>query len=152
MLGVACWLAPSSPLAPQTWTDYLGSWSLWLQQLGMNMVYGRGGLNVRRYYIWKAAQAEAQKQLWTDEQGYYFCNIVTVLPQSQGRGIGRLLFQTVTKQADAQGRTCYLESSRADPNMQIYQSMGFELAKEMLCDDAGDAIKLYCMMRKPSSR
>ena len=34
----------------------------------------------QRYYIWKDAQAKAHSELWDDPQGYYFCNIVTVLP------------------------------------------------------------------------
>lgn len=115
----------------------------------MNLMYGRGGLNVDRYYIWKAAQAEAQRELWTDLKGYYFCNIVTVLPDAQGRGIGKELFGVVMRQADVGGRKCYLESSRAAPNMAIYRKMGFELAKEMQCDDGKDAITLYCMIREP---
>ena len=52
VLGVACWLAPIDPSAPQTWKSWFGDWSLWLNQVYMNVVYGRGGLNVRRYYIW----------------------------------------------------------------------------------------------------
>lgn len=146
------WLAPTSPFAPQSWADWFGAWGLWSQQVYMNLMYGRGGLNVRRYYIWKAAQAEAQRELWTDEKGYYFCNIVTVLPDAQCRGIGKELFAVVMTQADAEGRKCYLESSRAEPNMAIYRKMGFELAKDMVCDDEGDAIKLYCMMREPKLR
>ena len=149
VLGVACWLAPSNPQAPQTWSSWAGDWWLWLAQVRTNLWYGRGGLNVKRYYIWKAAQAEAQAQLWTDEQGYYFCNIVTVLPEAQGRGVGKLLFKHVTNVADKEGRKCYLESSRAEPNMAIYERMGFELKKEMVCDDDGDSITLYCMMREP---
>ena len=104
---------------------------------------------MRRYWIWKATQAEAQKEIWTDPNGYYFCNIVTVLPEAQGKGVGKLLFQDVTDVADREGRKCYLESSRAEPNMAIYKRMGFVLAKEMVCDDAGEAIKLYCMVREP---
>ena len=115
----------------------------------MNLWYGRGGLNVKRYYIWKAAQAAAQKELWTDEKGYYFCNIVTVLPEAQGKGVGKMLFKEVTDVADREGRKCYLESGRAEPNMAIYGRMGFELKKEMVCDDDGDAITLYCMFREP---
>lgn len=149
VLGVACWLPPSNPLAPQAWSDYFGDWWLWVEQVRMNLLYGRGGLNVKRYWIWKATQTEAQKEFWTDEKGYYFCNIVTVLPETQGKGVGKLLFKHVTDVADAEGRRCYLESSRAEPNMAIYERMGFELKKEMVCDDDGENIKLYCMFREP---
>ncbi|KAK4541037.1 hypothetical protein LTR36_008406 [Oleoguttula mirabilis] len=149
VLGVACWLPPSSPSAPQTWHDWAGDWWLWYEQVKTNLRYGRGGLNVKRYWVWKSTQATAQDSLWTDEKGYYFCNIVTVLPAAQGKGIGKLLFKHVTGSADAEGRKCYLESSRAEPNMAIYEKMGFRLAKEMVCDDGGEAITLYCMMREP---
>ncbi|TIA75228.1 hypothetical protein D6C83_00338 [Aureobasidium pullulans] len=149
ILGVACWLAPTDPSTPQSWKSWFGDWSLWFNQLWMNSVYGRGGLSTTRYYIWKAAQSDAQRQLWIDDRGYYFCNIVTVLPEAQGMGIGKELFGVVMRQADVEGRKCYLESSRAEPNMAIYRKMGFELAKEMKCDDQGDAITLYCMMRDP---
>jgi len=150
VLGVACWLPPCSSDESQTWSDFFGSWWLWFEQVKMNLWHGRGGLNVKRYWIWKAAQAEAQKELWTDKKGYYFCNIVTVLPEAQGKGIGKLLFRHVTDAADREGRQCYLESSRAEPNMAIYERMGFSLGKEMTCDDDGDAITLYCMLRQPN--
>lgn len=97
---------------------------------------------LQRYYIWKNAQAEAQAELWTDPLGYYFCNIVTVRPEAQGKGIGRLLFKEVTDQADREGRKCYLESSRDVPNTAIYESMGFHKAREMDCDDDGAVCKV----------
>jgi GNAT superfamily N-acetyltransferase len=149
VIGVACWLRPRDPTAPQTWSEWAGDWWLWLSQVRMNAFHGRGGLNVKRYYIWKKTQAEAQDELWRDPNGYYFCNIVTVLPEAQGKGVGKLLFKDVTDVADREGRKCYLESSRAEPNMAIYERMGFELKKEMVCDDNGDAITLYCMTREP---
>ena len=151
VLGVACWLPPSPVSGKQTWSSYLGEWSLWLEQVRMNALFGRGGLNVRRYWIWKAAQAEAQRELWTDEKGYYFCNIVTVLPEAQGNGVGKALFEAVTRVADREGRRCYLESSRAEPNMAIYERMGFGLRKEMVCDDEGESVRLYCMIREPKT-
>ena len=96
---------------------------------------GHGGLRVNRYWIWKARQAEAQKELWTDEHGYYFCNIVAVLPREQGRGIGKKLMQATTVKADQEGRKCYLESSKLYPNTVIYTQMGFQLAKKIRCED-----------------
>ena len=54
---------------------------------------GRGGLRTARYWRWKEQQAQAQKEVWTDPDGYYFCNIVTVVPEAQGRGVGRALFE-----------------------------------------------------------
>jgi GNAT superfamily N-acetyltransferase len=115
----------------------------------MNLYYGRGGLNVKRYYIWKANQAELQKEIWTDPRGYYFCNIVTVLPSAQGLGIGKKLFEVITNVADQEGMPCYLESSRDEPNIKIYERMGFHFVKEMECNDDGVICKLFCMIRDP---
>ena len=68
---------------------------------------------------------------------------MVVVPKAQGRGIGRLMMEAVTDQADAEGMNCYLESSRDVPNMQIYERFGFKFAEELECDDDGTAIKLF---------
>lgn len=103
----------------------------------------------KRYWIWKQKQAEAQSEIWTDHHGYYFLNIMVVLPGEQGKGIGKALAREVTKRADEEGKRCYLESSRDVPNMKIYETMGFHFVKQMDCDDDGDICRLYCMVREP---
>lgn len=59
--------------------------------------------------------------------------------------------EVVLRMADRKGMRCYLESSRKDPNVPIYEKFGFRLVREMLCDDDGEAVMLYCMMREPVS-
>lgn len=136
ILGVSCWLAPHPPSQPESWYEWSQSWLLWFRQGLNNLWYGgHGGLNVRRYYIWKARQAEAQESIWDDERGYYFCNIVAVSPAAQGRGVGRKLFEEVMGVADREGRKCYLESSRNEPNVGIYERLGFEMKRVMECRD-----------------
>ncbi|XP_014555925.1 hypothetical protein COCVIDRAFT_38332 [Bipolaris victoriae FI3] len=155
ILGCAMWLPPHPISEPESWAEYLSGWWLWLNQVRMNAWYGRGGLSTTRYWIWKARQAEAQRELWTDPQGYYFCNIVTVLPECQGQGVGRALMEEVLHMADKEGRRAYLESSRWEPNGAIYERFGFRLVKEMECRDGEgekDAVMLYCMMREPKGR
>lgn len=175
VLGVAMWLPPKPLHQPPTWTDWLEAWRLWLNQVAMNVWYGRGGLIVKvreeravpvmvepsarvsgarltfgqRYYIWKENQAKAQSEIWTNPKGCYFLNIMVVLPEMQGKGIGKLLMKEVTDMADKEGIPCYLESSRDVPNMQIYGRMGFKFAKQMDCDDDGVVCKLFCMVREP---
>jgi len=149
VLGTAMWMPPIPAGTPETWSLYLSSWWLYLNQIRMNLTYGRGGLNVKRYWLWKEAQAAAQEELWNDIEGYYFCNIVTVLPEAQGKGVGRALMEEVLAMADREGRKCYLESSRREPNVPIYEKFGFKLVRDMVCDDNGDAIMLYCMTREP---
>ena len=76
----------------------------------------------------------------------------------------------MTDLADEEGRRCYLESSRDEPNVKIYERMGFQMVKEMECDDDGEVCKvgvvddegslnivgrrliglqLFCMIREP---
>ncbi|MCJ1248995.1 hypothetical protein MMC30_006216 [Trapelia coarctata] len=141
VLGVACWMPPRRAGQPESWDEWFQGWVLWGRQVVMNLWWGRGGLNVKRYYNWKSSQAAAQAELWDDPKGYYFCNIVTVLPSEQGKGIGKLLFKTVTDKADREGRKCYLESSRDEPNTAIDERFGFRKVKEMDCDDAGTVCK-----------
>ncbi|KAI9718376.1 MAG: hypothetical protein M1812_004097 [Candelaria pacifica] len=151
VLGTALWLPPRSLNTPETWDSYLQSWLLYLRQVGMNLYHGRGGLNTKRYYIWKRKQGILQNELWEDPRGYYFCNIVTVLPEAQGLGVGRLLFREVTDMADREGMRCYLESSKDEPNITIYERMGFHFCKELECDDEGVTCKLFAMIREPQT-
>lgn len=72
-----------------------------------------------------------------------------MLPSHQGKGIGRALFDEVTRKADEERVCCYLESSRDKPNTQIYEAIGFKKVLDMKCDDDGEACDLYCMIREP---
>lgn len=74
---------------------------------------------------------------------------MVVLPEAQGKGIGKLLMSEVTDQADKEGMKCYLESSRDVPNKQIYERMGFSFAKQMDCVDGDSVCELFCMVREP---
>lgn len=47
VLGVAMWLKPRPAGQPATWHDWFEDWRLWLNQVGMNLRYGRGGLIVK---------------------------------------------------------------------------------------------------------
>ncbi|KFA71633.1 hypothetical protein S40288_03674 [Stachybotrys chartarum IBT 40288] len=137
VLGVACWLRPQPAGQPPTWHDWLEGWRLYFGQ---------------RYYIWKDAQAKIQSELWDDPRGYYFLNIMVVLPSAQGKGVGAAMMNAVTEKADAENIKCYLESSRDVPNVAIYGRWGFKFVKDMTCDDDGDAIKLFSMIREPHAQ
>lgn len=76
---------------------------------------------------------------------------MVVVPQAQGQGVGKAMMTAVTKEADAEGLKCYLESSRDEPNTKIYGRFGFRFAKELECNDDGTAIKLYAMVREPGA-
>lgn len=97
--------------------------------------------------MWKARQAEAQARLWDDPRGYYFCNMVAVSPEAQGRGVGKRLFEVVTNRADQEGLRCYLESSKMVPNVEVYGRLGFGLCMEMECkENDGDEGCMVCSL------
>lgn len=47
VLGIAMWMPPKPVEQRETWGEWSEGWKLWTQQVGMNMWYGRGGLNVK---------------------------------------------------------------------------------------------------------
>ena len=44
--GVAMWVPPKPLRERETWWEWGQSWWLWVQQVRMNLMYGRGGLRV----------------------------------------------------------------------------------------------------------
>ncbi|KAL2382082.1 hypothetical protein RJZ90_003512 [Blastomyces dermatitidis] len=142
IIGVAMWLPPHPPSERESWYSYFQSWILTFRQIANNIRFrGHGGLNVKRYWIWKDAQTAIQSAIWDDPRGYYFCNVIAVADDARGKGIGRKLVEIVTDKADREGMKCYLESSRDVPNLEIYGRMGFKFAKEMECHDGEEVCK-----------
>ncbi|KAK6358636.1 hypothetical protein TWF730_007959 [Orbilia blumenaviensis] len=145
--GVAMWVGPQPLEKKQSWDDWCQDWMLWFRQLGMNTRFGRGGLNVKRYYLWKESQAKMQSTVWTNPEGYWFCNILAIHPDCQGKGIGKALMNEVFDIADSEGIPCYLESSKFEPNVKIYEKMKFRFVKDIKCDDGEGTCTLFSMIR-----
>ncbi|KAJ5646462.1 Acyl-CoA N-acyltransferase [Penicillium lividum] len=153
IVGFSWWSPPEASAMPQTWSVWAQEWLLSFRQLAFNIRFaGRGGLKVRRYWLWKKAQKDTQDDLWTDPRGYYYCSLLGVSSQVRGMGVGRRLMETILQRADEEGISCYLESSKGYPNIAIYEKMGFQVSKEIMCDDGGDVCKLYGMTRKPKTK
>ena len=72
-----------------------------------------------------------------DEDSWYLVYIGTK-PSGRGKGYARKVIDYVTKQADRDGRACYLESSNF-VNRKIYGKMGFEMAKTIYLQRAKDS-------------
>ncbi|KAK5788887.1 hypothetical protein VI817_009845 [Penicillium citrinum] len=143
IVGVGWWYSPQPASTPQTWSVWTQECLLSIRQFLNNVrFFGRGGLNIDRYWIWKQVQQDAHEALWKDPRGYYFCNMVGVSSQARGMGVGKRLMESVIERADQEGLPCYLESSKGYPNVTIYEKMGFRLVKEIECADKGDICKV----------
>ncbi|KAL4971017.1 GNAT family N-acetyltransferase [Aspergillus stella-maris] len=156
VLGI-CWWIPPTPLnKPIPFSHRTQDALLSLRQLCANIRYlGRGGLRLNRYKQWKVLQGQKHDVIWSDERGYYFCNVIAVRDEMRGQGLGRRLVEAVTERADEEGLACYLESSKGMPNLRIYEKLGFEGRGEIECCDfeGGEkgGVTLYCMIRPPTT-
>ena len=130
VVGVSMWMKPRNVNMKQSWAEWWDEYMLWVKQ-GVNLVWyrGRGGLRTDRYWIWKREQAKAQEELWTDPEGYYFCNIVVVSPEMQGRGVGKMLFEVVMKQADEGEEAVLLGEQSQDAQREDLREDGVRDAK-----------------------
>ncbi|KAF2188217.1 hypothetical protein K469DRAFT_660816 [Zopfia rhizophila CBS 207.26] len=72
-------------------------------------------------------------------------------PGARGKGYARKLIEHVTKQADREGRPCYLESSNAI-NPPIYRKFGFEERRRIHLQRAEKNVELDIMVREPVSQ
>ncbi|KAA8648891.1 hypothetical protein EYZ11_006047 [Aspergillus tanneri] len=143
VVGVCWWFSPQPKQYRPSWSVWAQDWLLSFRQLTFNIRFGgRGGLNLSRYRLWKAMQRDTHARVWTDPRGYYFCNVLAVSAEMRGQGVGRKLVEVVTRRADLEGRSCYLESSKGVPNLIIYEKLGFELVEEIECVDGTDACKV----------
>ncbi|MCJ1480622.1 hypothetical protein MMC06_000777 [Schaereria dolodes] len=82
-----------------------------------------------------------------DDESWYLVYLGTK-PTARGRGYGRKVVDFVTHQADAEGRTCYLESSNGI-NPVIYGKMGFQIRKTIHLTRGNTPIELDIMVREP---
>ncbi len=47
VVGIAMWMPPRPVELKETWGEWWDGWKMWASQVGMNLWYGRGGLNVK---------------------------------------------------------------------------------------------------------
>ncbi|KAL8826999.1 MAG: hypothetical protein Q9170_007188 [Blastenia crenularia] len=83
-----------------------------------------------------------------DDDSWYLVYLGTK-PDAQKRGYGRMLIEYGTKQADAAGQKCYLESSN-EVNPAVYSRYGFEKIQEIELKRGSKPIKLDIMVRYPN--
>jgi predicted N-acetyltransferase YhbS len=76
---------------------------------------------------------------------YWHLMSLGVDPVHQGTGIGGTLIAPVLSEADAAGRTCYLETTKA-LNLPFYERHGFQVVRSGALPSDGPA---YWTMQRP---
>lgn len=82
-----------------------------------------------------------------DTDSWYLVYIGT-RESARGKGCAKKLITQVTALADAEGKTCYLESSN-EVNPRIYAKFGFEIKKKVYLQREGVPVELDLMVREP---
>lgn len=83
-----------------------------------------------------------------DNDSWYLVYLGT-RPASRGRGHARRVVEAVTRrQADRDGKACYLESSAA-ANVALYNRLGFKLKKRVYLQREEQPVPLDIMVREP---
>lgn len=111
--GAAIWLLPLQQAAAATAEA--------AKHQFLREALGRAGLQAYRQIV---GFMKPHAAAVIDHDAWYL-SIVGVIPQSQGRGIGRRLLEPTLAEADAAGVSCYLETFDAR-NPRFYAKLGFK--------------------------
>ena len=76
---------------------------------------------------------------------HHYLNLLGVIPDHQGAGIGSALLRSVLDAADRRGEPAYLEAS-SPRNRALFERHGFAVVDELR---TGDCAPLWAMWRKP---
>ena len=85
-----------------------------------------------------------------DAHAWYLVYIGTK-SNSRGKGFAKALIEYTTKQADAENRICYLESTNV-LNLKLYNKLGFEaVGRKAVLERASKPVEMELMMRQPKA-
>ncbi|KAL8936034.1 MAG: hypothetical protein Q9211_004385 [Gyalolechia sp. 1 TL-2023] len=142
--GVALWMPPGKSLDDRMTMFRSGMWTLNLK------LSKEGKRRFQKEFLPLLHDTKREVLRHLDNDSWYLVYIGTK-PEARGKGYARMLIEYVTKQADAQGHTCYLESSN-DINPAIYRKFGFDTVKKIQLTDGPSPVGLDIMVRQPISR
>jgi GNAT superfamily N-acetyltransferase len=96
-------------------------------------------------HLLKAARLGAAIEWHHVREPHYYVRDVGVLPEMQGRGLGRALLGPTLRRCDREGLPAYLEAS-SERNAALYGRLGFKLIDELRVNDSPP---LRLMLRPP---
>jgi ribosomal protein S18 acetylase RimI-like enzyme len=115
--GAAIWLGPESPVMDLPGMARVGLWRAPLA-FGLRATGRMLGVSGE----WERLQKREPERHW-------YLMVIGVRPAQQGRGLGGGLLAPVLREADADGRSCFLETM-TERNLSFYRKHGFETVTE----------------------
>ncbi len=116
----------------------------WRAPLRVTLLEGGAfGVHLRR-----AARLGAAIEWHHVREPHYYVRDVGVLPQMQGKGLGRMLLGPTLERCDRERLPAYLEAS-SERNAALYARLGFELIEEL---SVMGSPPLRLMLRPPEPR
>ncbi|KAL8687458.1 MAG: hypothetical protein Q9224_005146, partial [Gallowayella concinna] len=134
---VALWMPPGTNMDDKLTMFYSSTWAM----NGKRSVEGQ--YRFQKEFLPLLHDTKQQVLGSLDNDSWYLVYIGTK-PGSRGKGYAKQLIDHVTRQADDQGRVCYLESSN-EVNPRFYRKLGFETEKTIHLTRGPKPIELEVM-------
>lgn len=121
--GVSIWL-PSNNVKITTWMGLLNG--------GISYFFKVGRKTVKKQNSLYSYTFSTHKRLVPSQ--YWYLSIIAVNPSYQGKGISRMLLNSMFEQIDKQNLPCFLDTNN-EKNIPIYKHFGFKILKEYEISD-----------------
>ena len=124
---------------------------LWSGLLTLRLRFSREG-RIRFYEEFLPLLHELKHEvLGQDNSHAWYLVYIGTKSTSRGKGLAKALIQFTTKQADAERRICYLESSNVR-NLTLYKKLGFEaVGRKAVLKRAAKPVEMELMVRYPNA-
>ncbi|KAL9585075.1 MAG: hypothetical protein Q9212_001739 [Teloschistes hypoglaucus] len=142
--GIALWMPPGKTM--DGWCTALRSGLAWLRAT----LPRESRIRFNNEFL-PLLHHTKQETLGQNDNNSWYLVYIGIRENSRKKGYGRKLIEWGTKQADTQGRLCYLESSN-DINPDIYKKYGFEMVKNIQLTRNALPVKMDVMVRNPDAR
>jgi len=132
--GIAVWF-PSNKAKVTTWMGLLNG--------GISYFFKHGSKAVKKQNRFYNYIYSVHKHLIPSH--HWYLSIIGINPQCQGKGLSRVLFDSMLNKIDDQNIPCFLDTNN-EKNLPIYARFGFKILKEY--EIPGTSIVNWAMIRE----
>jgi len=149
-VGVAVWHRPVRQSFLSRVADWCVNAGFDVWSTISKMIYGDGGFNHKKAAACDKIMKQARQEILGEgnEKDTWYLAMLAVLPEYHGKGVGKALVKYVTDISDRDGMRCYVPTSRPEPNVAIYERLGFTLKRAVEVKEDESKFSFYCMVRE----